>query len=104
LRRGDLTLRILHYQTAPAARQPLAMASLIATINRERRAEAVGINRICGHRRHPLSWLTADPQCDPSHIACAMLSRSRHARLTRLTFPDDNGLVLISANRDTEEK
>jgi hypothetical protein len=33
-----------------------------------------------------------------------MLSCSRHARSAGLTFRDDNGLVLMSANRDTEEK
>src|SRR5436190_2846562 len=35
LRRGDLTLRKLHYQTTPAGRQPLAKSSLIATIHRD---------------------------------------------------------------------
>jgi hypothetical protein len=54
LRRGDLTLRILHYQTALAARQPLAMTSLIATINRDTASRMTGIKgarrngRVCG--------------------------------------------------------
>jgi hypothetical protein len=33
----------VHYQTAPVARQPLAMSSLIATINRDVASPMTGI-------------------------------------------------------------
>ena len=105
LRLGDLTLRKPHYQTAPAARQPLARPSLIATINRDEAGR--------WRRNKPRLPATVVPrasddggrrQCDRSHIERAMLSCSRHARSRGLTFADDNGLVLASANREPQEK
>jgi hypothetical protein len=41
-RRGDLTLRIRHYQTTAAARQSLAASPLIATINRDEPSRMAG--------------------------------------------------------------
>jgi hypothetical protein len=50
LRRGDLTLRKLHYQTAFTQRQPLAASWFIATIHRDGVAGSCGINRRSAQR------------------------------------------------------
>jgi hypothetical protein len=44
---ADHTLRYRHYQTGSAARQPLAMSPLIATINRDRAGRMKRINCTC---------------------------------------------------------
>jgi hypothetical protein len=99
LRLGDLTLGILHYQTTPAGRQPLAKSSLIATIDRDKiipaRWNKLRSPRLLGADGLPLTLnrLTSIGlavgelgdgrhwQCDPSHIACAALSCGGHSRL-----------------------
>jgi hypothetical protein len=117
-RRGDLTLRIRHYQTAAAARQSIAMSALIATINRDAAGRMTGNKLrfsgaewrrvICGARLHAVPGRAAlqaerRGQCDPSHIVrCAV--NAAVIRAPRLTFADDNGLVPASANPNFQEK